>query len=226
MQTARVIELLQSRAAWAIAALIVIGVVASVASRRKGVGSPGKSGTGNHSGGRRPPDSNDKPAKPESAEAKNAATAPFSQEEALREFAAHAKALEGCYEDLWQALDSGDADALRRKLSAVATRFRNLKSAPRAQVWFGRIAGNLNVADAEQLTRSTREFFAALESIGIRRCPDKTVPDNDETLERYVFVGSGHPVGGGPYKVVRPAWLLDGRKVVEQGFFDNENGDA
>lgn len=214
MQTARIIEILQARAVWAVAAVIVVGLVAYVSMRRRGSGGPEK----------------DKPALPrpkrDAATSAKESSVPFSQEEALREFAAHAKVLAGCYEELWQALDSRDAYTLRRKLSAVATRFRNMKEAPRAQAWFNRIAGDVKAADAEQLHQTAREFFAALETVGIRRCLDETVPDNDETLERYVFVGSGHPIDGGPYKVVRAAWLLGGRKVVEQGFIDNEQGHA
>ena len=146
--------------------------------------------------------------------------APFSKEEALHEVSSHAKALEGCYEDLYQAMETGDTEGMRRKFRAIATRFRNLKDAPRAKAWFERISANLDEANVSQLRKTAAMFFDALRSIGLDRCPDTSVPDNDETMDRYVFSGSGSPVDGGPYKVLKAAWLLHG-KVVEKGFIDN-----
>ena len=46
-------------------------------------------------------------------------------------------------------------------------------------------------------------------------------PDSGETLSRYIFTGEDGAADGGPYKVAKAAWIMDGRIVVEKGFIEN-----
>ena len=222
MQTIPFIQIIRHHAFWAAVAAVLVGAGAYFATRKKRPSDVSETPPRDETG--------PSPAEPSARRVTTRQTEtpaetgvrpiPFSQEEAIREAADNAKAFEGCYEELYTALESGKAETLRRKLSALSVRFRNLKAAPKAQAWFERIAGDPKTADAGKLVSAARAFFSGMESAGLRRCSEKVVRDNDETLRQYAFSGIGEPVSGGSFKVVKAAWLMNA-KVVEQGFVEN-----
>ena len=222
MQTIPFVETIRHHAFWAAVAAALVGAGAYFATRKRRPPDVSETSQREEAGpsAAEPSAKRETPRQTETPTATGVRPIPFSQEEAIREAADNAKAFEGCYEELYTALESGKAETLRRKLSALSVRFRNLKAAPKAQAWFERIAGDPKTADAGKLVSAARAFFSGMESAGLRRCPETIVRDNDETLRRYAFSGTGEPVPGGSFKVVKAAWLMNA-KVVEQGFIEN-----
>lgn len=142
-------------------------------------------------------------------------------QEAMSALKAHSRKLEGLLEDLYLAMESNSEVKIRRKLAAWESRFRHFDECPSAQEWFVNVTKDYQTVNPAALHSMARTLFDNLKTIGIERCGDAQVPDSDETLSRYIFTGEDGKADGGPYKVVKAAWVMDGRLVVEKGFIEN-----
>lgn len=142
-------------------------------------------------------------------------------QEAMSALKAHSRKLEGLLEDLYQAMESNSEVTIRRKLATWESRFRHFDECPSVPEWFAHVSKDYKTANLAALKTMAGTVFDNLKTAGIERCGDTQVPDSGETLSRYIFTGEDGAADGGPYEVIKAAWIMDGRIVVEKGFIEN-----